>query len=120
MYLPDFNCILQGNDFITHCEIQHAIFQHKVIGPLNVLALLQTRVVDAGVGEAAWQVGAGQRLHLHLRHSDGAAEFLHVLREEVSVAHVKGSHSCVECRHGDGGDLRSNFEAQKENFVSLN
>lgn len=73
----------------THSEVQHAVLLHKVVGALNVLPFLQTGVVDAGVGEAAWQVGAGQRLHRHLGDSDGVAQLLHVLREEVGVADVE-------------------------------
>lgn len=88
-------------------EVQHAVLQHKVVGALDVVALLQEGVVDAGVGEAARQVGARQRLHRHLRHGHWVAQLLHVLGEEVSIAHIKGRHSGVESCHGDGGDLGS-------------
>lgn len=89
----------------THGEVQHAILQDKVVGSLDVLPLLQEGVVDAGVGEATGQVGAGQRLHGHLGHGDGVAQPLHVLGEEVGIADVKGRHRSVKGRHGDGGDL---------------
>lgn len=89
----------------SYGEVQHAVLQHKVVGALDVLALLQEGVVDAGVCEAARQVGARQRLHGHLGHSHGVAQLLHVLGEEVGVAHVEGRHRGVERRHGDGGDL---------------
>lgn len=98
----------------THSEVQHAVLQHKVIGPLDVLAFLQTGVVDAGVGEAAWQVGAGQRLDGDLGDGDGVAELLHVLGEEVGVANIEGRYGGVERRHGDGGDLRSDYGRQRE------
>lgn len=94
----------------THGEVQHAVLQDKVVGSLDVLPLLQEGVVDAGVGEAAGQVGAGQRLRRHLGHSDGVAQPLHVLCEEVSVADVEGRHRGVEGRHGDGGDLGPNWK----------
>lgn len=89
----------------SYGEVQHAVLQHKVVGALDVLALLQEGVVDAGVGEAARQVGARQRLHGHLGHGHGVAQLLHVLGEEVGIAHVEGRHRGVERRHGDGGDL---------------
>lgn len=81
-------CICSQGSF-THSKVQHAVLQHKVIGPLNVLPFLEKGVVDAGVGEAARQVGAGQRLHRDLRDSHRVTEFLHVLGEEVGVANVK-------------------------------
>lgn len=99
---------------MTHSEVQHAVLQHKVIGPLDVLPLLQKGVVDAGVGEAARQVGAGQRLHGDLGDGHRVAQFLHVLGEEVGVANVEGRHRGVECRHSNGGDLRSNCERHRE------
>lgn len=100
-----------------HREVQHAVLQHKVVGPLDVLALLQTGVVDAGVREAARQVGARQRLRdLGDRH--GVTQLLHVLGEEVGVAHVEGRHGRVEGRHGDGGDLRSDCR-QKKKYVCV-
>lgn len=94
----------------THGEVQHAILQDKVVGSLDVLPFLQEGVVDAGVGEAAGQVGAGQRFHGHLRHGDGVAQPLHVLGEEVGVADIKGRHRSVKGRHGDGGDLGPNWK----------
>lgn len=103
----------------THREIQHAVLQHKVVGPLDVLSFLQERVVDAGVGEAARQVSAGQRLHRHLWHSDRVAHFLHVLGEEVGVADVEGSDRGVERCHSDGGDLRSNWKIQISLYCHL-
>lgn len=93
----------------SYSEVQHAVLQHKVVGALDVLALLQEGVVDAGVGEAARQVGACQRLHGHLGHGHGVAQLLHVLGEEVGVAHVEGRHRGVECCHGDGGDLGADY-----------
>lgn len=99
----------------THSEVQHAVLQHEVIGPLDVLPFLQKGVVDAGVGEAARQVGTGQRLHGDLGDGDGVAQFLHVLCEEVGIANVEGRHGGVERRHSDGGDLRSDWEAVKGN-----
>lgn len=102
---------------LTHGEVQHAVLQHKVVGALDVLALLQARVVDAGVGEAARQVGAGQRLHRQLGHGHRVAQLLHVLGEEVGVAHVEGRHRGVEGRHGDGGDLGSDWREEAERFV---
>ena len=101
----------------THREVQHAVLQHKVIGPLDVLPFLQTGVVDAGVGEAARQVGTGQRLHWVLGDGDGVTELLHVLREEVGVSNVEGCHRGVERRHSDGGDLGSNCRWQKKHHT---
>ena len=102
----------------TYGEVQHAVLQHEVVGPLHVLPLLRTGVVDAGVGEAARQVGAGQRLRGHLGDGGGVTQLLHVLREEVGVAHVEGRHGCVERRHGDGGDLRSDWDRRGRRIVT--
>jgi len=101
----------------THREVQHAVLQHKVIGALDVLPFLQTGVVDAGVGEAARQVGAGQRLGGELGGGGGVTQLLHVLREEVGVAHVEGRHRGVERRHGDGGDLGAHCGRQWMNVI---
>lgn len=108
----------------TYSEVQHAVLQHKVIGPLDVLPFLQKGVVDAGVGEAARQVGAGQWLHGDLGDGDGVTQFLHVLGEEVGIANVEGRHCGVERRHSNGGDLGSDCEWQreavKENYDGFN
>lgn len=101
-------------------EVQHAVLQHKVVGALDVVALLQEGVVDAGVGEAARQVGARQRLHGHLRHGHRVAQLLHVLGEEVGVAHVEGRHRGVESCHGDGGDLGSDCGRSESSWSFLN
>lgn len=89
-------------------EVQHAVLQNEIVSALNGVSVLQRRVVDAGVCQASGKVGAGQRLTWHLRDGNGVTQFLYVLCEEICVAHIKGSHGCVKCSHGDGGDLGTN------------
>lgn len=86
-------------------EIQHAVLVHKVVGAVDVIRVLQATVIDAGVRQAAGQVGTRQRLVGHLRDGHLVAKLPHVLAEEIGVAHIEGGQGGVEGRHCDGGDL---------------
>lgn len=88
-------------------EVKHAVFVNEVIGPVDMLRVLQVAVVDAGVREAPRQVGAGQRLMRHLWDGHLVAELPHVLVEKVCVAHVERRQGGVEGCNRDGGDLGS-------------
>lgn len=54
-----------------------------------MIRVLQAAVVDAGVRQAAWEVGTGQWLVGQLRDGHLVAELPHVLAEEIGVAHVE-------------------------------
>lgn len=77
----------------------------KAVGSIHVIRVLQAAVVDAGVRQAAWEVGTGQWLVGQLRDGHLVAELPHVLAEEIGVAHVERGQGGVEGGHGDGGDL---------------
>lgn len=43
-----------------------------------------------------------------------------MLGEEVGVANVEGRHCGVECRHGDGGDLRADCGQNPNTIIKRN
>ena len=62
---------------------------NKVIGPVDVVCVLQVAVVYAGVREASRQVRAGQGFVWHLWDRHLVAELPHMLIEKVCVADVE-------------------------------
>lgn len=79
----------------------------KVVGPIDVLCVLQVAVVYAGVCEAAGQVRTGQRFVRHLWDRHLVAELPHVLTEKVCIAYVERCQRGIEGRYCDRGDLGS-------------
>lgn len=77
----------------------------KVVGPIDVLCVLQVAVVNAGICEASGQVCACQRFVRHLWDRHLAAEFPHMLTEKVCIADIEGCQRGVEGGNCDGGDL---------------
>lgn len=86
-------------------KIQHAVLMDKVVGPIDMLCVLQVAVVNAGICEASGQVCACQRFVRHLWDWHLAAEFPHMFTEKVRIADIEGCQRGVEGGNCDGGDL---------------